>query len=324
MGSKSRGNEKDSSQTTGMQNLEVSEDNENSLHGSNSDTKSIEVAIMRAYDNLFRIFYGVQLNISTKCINTAITQVQNLMKAAKRSGCFLQVRPHALATFMYFGREAYQHAANDPKSLLSIAIQFRCAPLFKECAIHIIGNYPKWQENIIDSAVFSMPLRAFFKKKVEDLRSLIARIDDVLSNSNLAVNGEIVRVVDSEAYKVDCWLVVKHWHDWFAKMRRRVVKADQLDGTMYRLMHEGGDAYMDLAETFAVIERVRNKELKGEEKYEVECDLEKMKEFAAMTVRPLLVNNSMLCIADAGIKHLTCIEIMDEELPWNLLETQTS
>jgi hypothetical protein len=51
--------------------------------------------------------------------------------------------------------------------------------------------------------------------------------------------------------------------------------------------------------------------------YDLDDDLNLMKDYARDAVRGLCKNRSMLDLEEAGISYLTCTWVENDELPWN-------
>lgn len=141
-------------------------------------------------------------------------------------------------------------------------------------------------------------------------------IDTDLVSSNITVGGRCLLFHDLKEEEYNSFLVSMFWQGWHS--RNRVIPGtavERLDTTIYRIM--SSERYMELDDVCARIEVARNRDLTAQEVMEVVADSKIMQSFAANAVQPLLVNYSMLSPEQEGITHFTCINIRDDELPWN-------
>ena len=152
------------------------------------------------------------------------------------------------------------------------------------------------------------------KRKAKLLSDLRAEVDrELLTNSLSAEEGDPVTF----AAAPESWLVVQVFRDWLARQMHDVRKAGRLyDGTVYRLMRRGGEAYLPVEEVSEALEGLRGQGVG--EWGEVAEDLRAMKEFARRAVEGL-VRNGLVCGgegAGAGGEYLTCVDVGPEDFPW--------
>ena len=271
---------------------------------------------VEAYDNLFRCHYHLPPSISKLNIGTAFKQCKMLLKIERYLQVHEVVRPHIITSLMDFGQDVYRAILHRPDVWLDLSLRLSCAPIFKEALTHIVGNYPAWQHKIVDIANRSERLHALIQRKISILDKMISDVEKKLIESSIVFGSLRPLFHDLQQGETNTWLVVMFWKGWHERNRAWHDKPlGYLDATMYRILSAG--TYMQLNEVYERIEFTRGRGLTALELKEVVNDIQLMKEFATKAVQPLLINHSMLSPEQEGIQHFTCIDIRDDELPWN-------
>lgn len=82
-------------------------------------------------------------------------------------------------------------------------------------------------------------------------------------------------------------------------------------------MARGGDAYLAPTRVYEKLLKFKGDDFALLNLKQLEEDLDIMKGFAKIKAKDLAANYSMLDVEEAGIEHLTCTKIENDELPWN-------
>jgi hypothetical protein len=275
------------------------------------------------YHNLFLIYYGKAPIIDTNDISVALQQAEALIRIAELYGSIPVVRPYLGYCLMQFGRDVYAAILRDPPRWFQLSLYLESAPIFKEAVIHIIGNYSYWPWSTVQLSDFPEDIKgpgSLFERKLAELKTLQDGVDRIFLTSAIKIGGEEIPLDPTDKKTINTWLVIQLWRDWFTRSITKTglpTPTKCMDGTIYRLIAKGGDAYLPLETVFNTIKALRepNRMLKVD-KQEIEEDLKLMKDFAQKEVRLLYVNNSMLAVDEAGIEHLTCTRVENDEIPW--------
>ncbi|KAF7948429.1 uncharacterized protein EAE97_003840 [Botrytis byssoidea] len=288
--------------------------------------RGVEQTVLDAYRSLFLCYFGCAPTISTTNAATAASQSMLLIKIANRYDSVKVVRPHIVAALLSLGRSLYASIRRNPPQYLLLANKLQCAPIFKEALIHIVGQYPSWPWLTKEDRM-SQVLGKVIQMKFDDLQDMRFKINDALFQSCLVKEKVRVSINNFDKSTFDMWIIVQIWHDWFSQQLRqckmvRRYENRSVEKNMYRLIAQGGEAYLGIDNVMAMIEPFRagleTREWGHWKKDQVELQLNMLKKYASDNVKGLLVNQLM---GDTGgnageIEYLTCTNVHEDELPW--------
>lgn len=289
----------------------------------------VESDILEAYHSLFLSYYSLPPLISSTDFSTALKQSSLLIKVATLYKSLPLVRSHITASLFSHGRNLYSAIRHDAPRFLLLGHKLQCALIFKEAAIHIVGQLPSWPWSTSQDSL-SPELCGFLDKKFEDFQKKTFAINNVLFQSCLATKGlpsKDIRIgINNNMDKTnfDTWIIVQMWHDWFSQQLRQCtdihrVENRSVEKNMYKLMAQGGGAYLKIDDIMAMVEPYQaGSEARGWGNWkrgQVELNMKLLKEYAAKVVQELMVNELMGDSSD-DLEYLTCIKIHEYELPW--------
>jgi hypothetical protein len=286
-------------------------------------TTQPDAELLSAYNNLFLIYYGRAPIIDAKDISNALQQAEILIRVAELYGSNPVIRPYLGNCMMQFGRDVYTAILQDPPRWLQLSLYLESAPIFKEAIIHITGNLPLWPWPTVQLRDFPDDLKGpggFFERKLNYLEALQRDVDRKLTMSSIKINGEEAQLDTENKKTYNTWLVLQLWKNWFVGSISKDESPNPTtcnNGMVYRLISKGGNAYLPSESIVAQIKAIRDlSRMLKRDRQEIEEDLKLMKDFAQEEVCLLCVNNCMLGVEEAGIKHLTCTKVENNELPW--------
>lgn len=272
-----------------------------------------------AHDNLFRFFHNMEPEMDGFDINHALGQLEYIFTIAKFYNCLPLIRQnrHYLSNHMLqFGRELYKAILEDPPRWIRLSLYLECPLIFKEAIVHLVGQYPHYPWTTVPFSELQHSVLEVIRKKVDGLRILKASIDGELFKSLITIDGKDLIFSTLEEAHFDTWFIVQLWRDWFCHSLSKHTDCKHEGGSIYRLMARGNNAYLDHMEVYSSLVEYKGRSFGGWDLRQVDEDLKIMKVFAQKTVKDLVVNHSMLDIEEAGIQHLTCIKVENDELPW--------
>ena len=275
--------------------------------------KSVE-----AHHNLFLIFYNSPPELDGNDINNAFDQIEHIVLLAKLYHCIHVLRRCFIDhIFQLLGHELGKAILDNPPRWLLLSIDLSCAPIFKQAMVHIVGMYPHYPWTAYPPSKIPSRILGLIRKKVDQLRILRATIDEELFASSISFQGKSLTFIENfEKPGFGTWFVVQIWQDWLRQSTWGHTAANYGVGTTYRLLAKGGSAYLDHREVYDRLIADKCNDDNCWDIEDVENDLNIMKDFAQKTVKDLVVNNSMFDVEEAGIQHLTCTYIRNDELPW--------
>ncbi|KAF7897217.1 hypothetical protein EAF00_005445 [Botryotinia globosa] len=286
----------------------------------------VEKTVLDAYRSLFLCYFGCAPTISTTNAANAASQSMLLLKIANLYDSVKVVRPYIVAALLSLGRSLYASIRRNPPHFLILANKLQCAPIFKEALIHIAGQYPSWPWLTKEDRM-GHDLSKVIQMKFDDLQDMRFKINDALFQSCLVKEKVRVSINNLNKSTFDMWIIVQIWHDWFSQQLRqcKMVRRHEnrsVEKNMYRLIAQGGDAYLNIDDVMAMIEPFRagseTRDWGHWEKDQVGLHLNMLKEYASENVKVLLVNELM---GDTGgnageIEYLTCTNVHEHQLPW--------
>jgi hypothetical protein len=268
--------------------------------------------VCEAYNNLFLLFHNLAPNLHSKNIEIALEQMERLINISMFYHYLGLVRPSLSSHLFNFGHDLFKAIIRDPPRWLKISLHLEDGPIFKEAMVHIIGQWPYFPWKTSSPSDLPNYILDLIRDKYDQIRSLKAKVDQTLFTSSIYINGQPVTLNNSA---FETWVAVSYWREWLASALEQSNDPRNVgnrNGTMYRLMDQGGNAYLSIAlisEDLKYLDQVCDLQ-------EVSADLGIMKAFANTAVSELCVNNSKLDIKAAGIEHLTCCKVDTDDLPW--------
>lgn len=293
---------------------------ENPAINEDEQARPPSVELLAAYKCLFRTYYGQTPAIDTKNINVALRQMEAVIRVAELYGSIPVVRPHLGNCLLQFGRDVHEAILKDPPRWLQLSLYLENGPIFKEAAVHIIGNLGYWPWSTVQVKDLPDDLITLLQKKVDNLKRLIGDVERTLFMISINVEGEEALLAPTNKKTINTWCVEQLWKQWFT----RSVSQDEApkstgraDGAKYRAIAKGDDVYLPLETVMNHIKAFREPtRLTEVDKKGIEEDLKMIKAFAQKQVQLLCVNKSMLSIEETGIKHLTCASVDDFDISW--------
>jgi hypothetical protein len=291
-------------------------------------TLVVKSEVLDAYHFLFQSYYNIPPAISTTDVHQAVEQAGLLVKVAALYQSLPSVRPHICYSLLSHGRDLHSAILQNPPHFLLLSLKLRCAPIFREAIIHIVGQAPLWPWPVSRDVIPAKVLH-LIETKIVDFRSAKNAVNTELFTSCLAKGNARITITKIDPGTLDTWVVVQMWHDWFCGAVRecntmREKQGKVVEGNMYRLIARGGDSYLPIEDVLRVLRPFKAQPGSSEwgnwQRKEVEEDLRMMKEYAAKAVKGLVINRAMINVMggedERDVGHLTCVKVEENELPW--------
>lgn len=231
------------------------------------------------------------------------------------------IRPYATFHLLDFGKVLFKSVQKDPPRWLQLSLSLQSAPIFQEAMVHIVGQHDdhfdnEWPWTSINIDAFQPSIRKLIKDKATENKAIRQEVDIELYSNNIVYKGKPLTLIPGRTEESrDAWFVVQYWRDWFYCQRAASSpNRSYLKSHPYMMIALSGDSYLSLDNTHVMLHELRDSQATREE---VQQYLDILKDFAAETVKPLTVNNSMLQYQEMDIDYLTCTLIAKHEFPWN-------
>jgi len=300
--------------------------------------KEEEIALLRDYDNLFRIFYNYPPILDGVNIADAYVQCKSLLTLADQYDALAVVGPRVDHHLLQFQSRLWKQIAKYPISYLRLGYLARSKVIFQEALIHVVGQWPVGERSLRSALPESV--MDIILDKVDELEDNVSRIEGRLFRLNLSTaRGE--RVSPATSY-LD-WLAVSLFRQWLADNTsppapdRRIPSSREGNplapaalpqlaslGRTYRTLggssvgtylgHDECKKFLKLTPELYSRENLRRFEKR----------LDELKGMARDLVRPLMGSGLELDLGGGrvndGIGYLTCTTVGDRDLPWSVDE----
>ncbi|KIV94815.1 hypothetical protein PV10_02547 [Exophiala mesophila] len=178
-------------------------------------------ALLRDYDNLFRIFYNYPPMLNSANIASAYSECKALLALADMYDALPVVGPRIDHHLLRFSSRLFKQIAKYPPSYLKLGYLARSRTIFTEAIIHVVGKWPaalpylKPPDQNGDTG-YDIPITVIhlIEDLVDELEELKQKIEMKLFRLTLTTSrGE--RVTPSNDYLG--WLAMSLWRQWLAE-----------------------------------------------------------------------------------------------------------
>lgn len=283
-------------------------------------------ALIRDYDNLFRVFYNERLSLDRTSISSAFVQCDGLLELADAYDAVRCVGERINPHLMQFGAELYKDVAMHSAAYLRLSYLIRNEEIFKEALIHVVGRWPL-DQSYLDGTILPDSVLDMVEAKAEVLRRQALEMENRLLKLTLVNrHGQRVR----HGMGMDS-LAVELWKDWFqeslyvpppkppsSRSSRPSVTSQEVRETERQRQHKtlrriglGPDSYLRPEDAKEELKKTR--ELYNRENLvKLRVKVNDMKLLAQETVQPLMRQESRI----TGHGYLICTRVTDADYLW--------
>ncbi|KAF2028291.1 hypothetical protein EK21DRAFT_114059 [Setomelanomma holmii] len=278
---------------------------------------------MAHYEAIFYAFYNKELTVEDTDMSAALSDCYQLLQISDYLGCTGLISKPIEVALLKHGQDLFRAIQGAPYAWIEMAYRIRSEVVFKECMLHLIGNWKviKTKQHLNDTL-----------REVPGLRALIEKYHRILlqqcKNLELGVMslypGDMRLPVDDlpikrEAYAKDIlvWMALTFFRHWIGQ--RLIMEKDRhsLDCgyELYKQIGTAGEAYMDKS----VINQFHTKFPMTKKAMNVlENHLLEIKECMKGVVdqHKILKSNCQLDVARFPVNYLTCTDFKREDFPW--------
>jgi hypothetical protein len=270
----------------------------------------------RIWANIFRIFYGLHPSLNPGDPKNVLGYCWDLVNLADCIRATRAVFPAIESALQTLGQRFYALIAEDPVNWIKLGTYMRSALIFKEAAVHIIGNWNTLDDDLdyLPSAVHelceSKQGELLRMKEAAELRILNHCPGTILHRGTASKDKPTSYVRD-----ISMWMAVSFYNQWFCEAISDDRISSALDGgaAFYRAIRDGGEAYLDTEEQT----NTSAFPLSPKKAATLDHRLGLVKNEVSKYVADLLVNESRYDPGEMGeLRYLTCCKVEDDELPW--------
>ncbi|KAH7311932.1 hypothetical protein BKA65DRAFT_413035 [Rhexocercosporidium sp. MPI-PUGE-AT-0058] len=298
-----------------------------------------EAGFNKIYDNFFRCIYNLEpkfMNDADPLARAMIYDASMLLQAAVWLDAVPCVRLVVETNLLRLHQALWKHIGDKPEGWIHIAARLESPLIFRECLIHLVGRYHL--EGGIDQQFLCKkthgPLTekiwALIVQKAQELKDKKLRVERILLEFYpiRMVHKEDTETIPGRAiYAADIYL-------WQALIIFRQFISSSFFSNFHHKAKDGGLAfYRTIGAADATYLRPdtldlfhQSFDMSPKAKGLLLAALEQIKAEARNVVAELLHDRSQLTRSptDKPRQHLTCIEMLDEEMPWLIAKDEDS
>ncbi|OGM41443.1 hypothetical protein ABOM_010090 [Aspergillus bombycis] len=266
--------------------------------------------------NMFKILYDLCPLLDQGGLQNVLCHCWDLVNLADCLRATRAVFPAIVDALQELGPHVYALIAEDPINWIKLGTYMRSALIFKEAAIHIIGNWNALEDDLdyLPSVVHEL-CESKQAQLVEFKQALEARMLTCCPYTTLPMASCTEDMATPCVKDFGMWTAMTYYSQWFcmAVAENRTYYARDGGAAFYRAIYAGGDAYLDTEEQ-ANTNAFRMSAYKA---MILDKALNILKGEMSKFVSVLLINESHYDPDLMGdLPYLTCCKVDDEELPW--------
>jgi hypothetical protein len=275
------------------------------------------------YEAIFYAFYNKEIIIDDTDMSAALSDCYELLQISDYLGCTGLISKPIEVALLKHGQDLFRYIQSSPHLWIEMAYRIRSESIFKECMIHLVGN---WR------VIKTRPGINERLREIPGLRGLIEKYHRALivkgKNLELGVMslypGEMRTPAEDlpikrEAYAKDIlvWMALTFFRHWIGQRLILEKGRNALDCgyELYKSIGTAGESYMDKS----VINQFHTKFPMTKKAMNVlENHLLEIKECMKGVVdqHNILKSNTQLDVNRFPVNYLTCTEFKSSDYPW--------
>lgn len=275
------------------------------------------------YESILYAFYNQQLTVNDTDMPAALSDCYQLLEISDYLGCTgLVSKPIEVALFKQ-GQDLFRAIQGAPCAWIEMAYRIRSELIFKECIIHLVGDWNKLKtrpnliERLRDMASVRTLIEKYHGALVDKAKSLELSILSHYPQAVRLPSEDLPIKRESYAKDILVWMALTFFRHWVSQ---RLVTGKGRDApdcgfALFSSLSAGGDAYMDKSvmnqfhTRFPVTKKGMNV---------LENHLYEIKECIKGVVSDskVLRSQCQLDLHRFPVKYLTCTEFAREDFPW--------
>lgn len=268
------------------------------------------------YDNLFRAFYNKTPEVDDTNIATVLNDCMGLVDVAESLGSIACISESVDIALLRHGQVLFRSVAGNPIAWSDLACRVRSPSIFKECLIHLVGN---WQ-GIDDTqrALIKPEVRKMCEAKHKQMKLTKMAIEvRTLGHYPASVQRSVEQSVGRMTYQnnIYMWMGISLFRHWFSQsiVEQRNLMSEDGGALFYRQIAAGGQAYLD-RKALEGFHQYFPMSAKGASVFT--NHLTKYKDEVRHFVADLVVNRAQLDTDKHPLPYLTCLQVERDDMPW--------
>lgn len=256
-------------------------------------------------------------------MSAALSDCYQLLQIADYLGCAGLIRKPIEIALLKHGQDLFRAIQSAPYAWIEMGYRIRSELVFRECMIHLIGNWKTYSEDRSTAHHISMVpgLRALVKKYHRLLLNKCKTLEIAfMSHYPLSMRLPVEDLpIKREAYAKDIlvWMALSFWRHWVGQRLIMDKGYHNIDCgyELYKQIGTAGEAYMDksVINQFHTRFPMTKKALNVLENHLLEIK-ELMKDL--VDEHKILKSYCQLDVHRFPLDYLTCVEFQKEDCPW--------
>jgi hypothetical protein len=277
----------------------------------------------RHYESVLYAFYNRELTINSSDVVTALQDCDDLLQISDYLGCTsLVCKPIEIALFRH-GQSLFPWIQKTPHLYIELASRIRSEILFRECMIHLVGNWGVLRNNPqVSKRLRLLPgMRALIEKYH---RALLKKGEELELVVMACYPGDMASPSDDlpikrEAYARDIliWMALTFFRHWLAHrlLSNKGRHAPDSGYELYKQLGTGGEAYMD---RLVILQFHKKFPVTSKALNVLGAHVDEIKDVVVDMVRKhgILKSECSLDLQRFPVPYLTCTEFKTADLPW--------
>jgi hypothetical protein len=275
------------------------------------------------YETIFYAFYGKEMRICDTDMGTALRDCIEMVDIARYLGCINFISKPVEVALMKHGQALYRSIQSLPLGWSEMARQIKSETIFRECIIHLAGNWKKLRSepSVIDGLKEAPAVRRLVDKYHRRLlaqgKALEQRIVSTYPGDMLSPRQETP--IKREIYSKDIliWMALNFFRHWIAStlIGEKGYQGKDCGYQLYKQLGAAGEAYMDKNTMIQFHERTK---MTKKAMNVLENHLLEIKECVKQIVERsgILATKCQLDVHRYPVMYLTCTQFERGDFPW--------
>lgn len=268
------------------------------------------------YDNLFRAFYNKPPEVDDTNIATVLNDCMGLIDVAESLGAIECISESVDIALLRHGQVLFRSVAGNPIAWSDLACRVRSPSIFKECLIHLVGNWQGLDDK--QRALIKPEVREICEMKHQQQKVIKMAIEvRALGHYPASVQRSVEQSVGRMTYQnnIYMWMGISLFRHWFSQsiVEQRNLMSEDGGALFYRQIAAGGQAYLD-RQALEGFHQYFPMSAKGAAVFT--NHLTKYKDEVRHFVASLVVNRAQLDTEKHPLPYLTCLEVERDDMPW--------
>ncbi|KAH9860091.1 hypothetical protein IAQ61_011875 [Plenodomus lingam] len=278
-------------------------------------TNTSHAVIVEIYNQIFGAFYSIPSPFSSRKVDDALVQVEQITRYTTTLDCLHLIRSHVGNALLQYRQSLFIAIKSDPARWLLLSLALQNDAFYT--LIHMIGAHPFWPWLTPPSTLLE-PIRHLISRKSRHLNTACIKAERALLLLTIEVDsGPVLPQCHANS---DTWFLVAIFRDILARQFSALEQcqpgpAALKRGRIFRQLRQGGSACMAYEEMERLMLRVMSCAVPS-----LSEDLGLLKAFASECVRDLARNELMLNVEGNGVAYLACSRVERGDVPWRVAD----